>query len=367
MNMTVAGTAPHPQTIAEWRPRQKPSFCEVYETVKTAAYGTWDTLVDPSELGMREGRLVVSPTDGCEQRSLGVLPWAMGQLCHRLGIPVAYFRRCPADLQDVQVNRWLGQFVCDRSGPEGLLSGRSRQASETRWLLRAQNERLRAVLTDRYAPIDNALVVEHLKPIIGDRYYADWFAMDDESLHLRLFDPAMRCSVSKDDPIMAGIHVSNSEVGKRSVTVDALIYREVCSNGMIALVRGKSLMHRRHVGVQNQDFGAELRLAVLEASEQARTMLEQFAATTRQPVTDVEKTLERLGISWDLGKSTQELIKDALQREAPSHQETLYGVINAITNAAQRLQMDERYQLERLAGGLMQKGLPSPSLVRREV
>ena len=46
---------------------------------------------------------------------------------------------------------------------------------------------------------------------------------------------------------MAGLHIANSEVGKRSVTVDALVYRLVCTNGLIRLVKGKSLLHRRHV------------------------------------------------------------------------------------------------------------------------
>lgn len=356
-------------TMALLRASDKPSFAQVRDRVRTASSGSWDRLVETGEITMEDGRLRIGAGNGTEDAGLALTPWAASQLCHRLGIPTPYFRRCPVELQDDQVNYWVRRAAAAQEADEA--SRRSRgQAARTRWLLRAQDDRLRAVLTERYAPLDNEVLVEHLMPLVADRFHADWFDMDDESLHLRMFDPALAREVLPGDPIMAGIHVSNSEVGKRAVTVDALVYRLVCSNGLIALVKGKSLMHRRHIGIQGVSFEKELEQAVWEATQAAGGMLERFAATVRQPVTDVEKTLDRIGLSWDLSKSTQELVRDALLRETPSQQQTLYGLINAVTHAARWLPLDDRYQLEALAGSLMQKGLdslPAPKHKAKEV
>jgi hypothetical protein len=70
-------------------------------------------------------------------------------MCGRLGIPTAYFRRCPLDLQDAQFNIWARHH--DRFESNGS-NGR---ASHERWLLRVKNDTLRGVLSDRYTRLDN--------------------------------------------------------------------------------------------------------------------------------------------------------------------------------------------------------------------
>ena len=56
----------------------------------------------------------------------------LAQLCQRLHVPTAYFRRCPAFLQDAQVNHWLFEDETKREQPE-------------RWLLRAKADTLRGI------------------------------------------------------------------------------------------------------------------------------------------------------------------------------------------------------------------------------
>ncbi len=227
------------------------------------------------------------------------------------------------------------------------------------WLLRARHGSLRAILSERYSPLDNPELLKCLAPFWQEHFRVDWFALGDESLHLRVIDPALVMEGLPQDDLMAGVHISNSEVGKRAVTVDAMVFRLVCSNGLIRQVKGKSLLRQRHIHITHKRFHEQFEGAVREGMNIAAGFMSQLALTARQPVQDVEETLKRLGERWHLGQGVQEMALHAMRQEARTVQETVYGLVNGLTRAAQDLSMDHRYDLEVLAGHLAEHGLPS--------
>ena len=327
------------------------------ETVRHDDAGKWDALVPRRSLQMQNGQLSW-PHMG-EEQSLTPSTWASGQLCARLGIPAPYFRKCPPDLQDAQANHWL------ENGP---------QKQDEAWLLRARDENLRAVLSDRYSPLDNATLLDELRMLLPDSYRVDWFGLQDESLHLRVVDPSRTRELLPDDALTVGIHLVNSEVGLRSVTVDAMVYRLVCTNGLIRLVKGKSLLRQRHLHVSHHRFIGALGEAIDNALKESEGFLNQLAATTQTPVPDISDVMEKIAEKWNLSDETQERAKLALRQENASQQESLYGLVNAYTSAAQRLPDSGRYDLEVLAGNLAQHGVtafaphrfsPSPRLSKQ--
>jgi Domain of unknown function (DUF932) len=361
------------------------SFGEVREAIAADDLGKWDATARRQDIRLKDGKLAF-PLDtlGEHWEHLAPTSWAVSQLCARLGIPAGYFRKCPSVLQDVQANYWL------RAGSERHdLIRRSNGHQETtenghasvddpfgeaesgngceptdccqnpqeQWLLRAKGGTLRAVLSERYSPLDNAALMECLAPLLDSRYRVDWFGLSDESLHLRIIDPERAREVLPNDELSVGIHLANSEVGLRSVTVDALVYRLVCSNGLIKLVKGKSLLRKRHIHLAQPRFVAALEEALESAFVTAEGFLEQMRQTAQQPVHDVESTIKRLSERWNLTDATREAVKDALKREPAPLQETLYGVVNAFTSAAQRLPDEQRYDLEVLAGRLADHGV----------
>lgn len=302
--------------------------------------GKWDTLVPRPELQLCDGRLAFQ-AQHCVQ-AIEPSPWAVGQLCARLGIPAPYFRKCPTELQDAQANYWL------RHG---------RQKPNEQWLLRLHHNTVRAVLSERYSPLDNATLLDELRPLLPERYRVDWFSLADESLHLRVVDPQRYREVLPDDALTVGIHIANSEVGYRSVTVDALVYRLVCQNGLIRLVKGKSLMRQRHLHVSQMRFVGVLGEAIENALQESERFLEQLKEATKTPVPDIAEVMEKIAEKWHLSDETQEVVKQSLQREPASQQETLYGLTNAYTFAAQKLPDEGRYDLEVLAGNLAEHGV----------
>jgi len=325
---------------------------EVFARVSAEDELKWDLLLDKEEMRWGEGKLCSSRLDrGLYPKGLTPTPWATSQMCNRLSIPTAYFKRCPTWLQDAQANHFLHKE--SEKGQSGRTQSQYRQSSTgERWLLRAKGDVLRGVLSDRYAKLNNADALCTLRPLVEDRFEVQWLALTEESFHLRLTDPRLSRDILPGDRVMAGIHLANSEVGKRSVTVDAMVFRLVCQNGLIRLVKGKSLLHQRHVGLTPAHLQAGLGRAIEDALIQSAGFMERMSWATKEPLGEIEKTLEALPFS----QSLRETVKASLLAEPKGQQETLYGLVNALTFTAQGLEPDERYALEAMAGTLLESG-----------
>jgi hypothetical protein len=345
------------------------SLSQAREVITLDDRGKCDTLALRRDLLLKDGELVLpSPKEEVQwpQAAPNHCPppnrawermqpttWAQGQLCARLGIPAYYFRQCPLALQDQNANYWLRAGRDDKNGGET-------------WRLRSRYGTLRAVLSQSYSPLDNAVLLDCLLPLLDSRYHLDWFALSDEGLHLRLIDSTQTREVRPDDALSVGVHLANSEVGKRSITVDALVYRLVCSNGLIALVQGKSLLRRRHIHLEQPRFVAALEEALAQGFQTAQEFVTRLERTTREVVPHPEIAIERLGMHWHLSEETQEAAKLALLCEPTDLHHSAYGLINAFTSAAQGLSDDKRYDLEVLAGEMAQHGVPAFALTPRE-
>ena len=340
---------------------RRPVLDAAFDRVHLDDAGKWDVSPARKELTLRGGRLCLPPSyeDDCPT-GLTLTPWATSQLCQRLGIPTPYFKRCPPELKDLQANHWL-RFApatdeCDCGGEPDPTA-----AKDETWLLRGRKDRLRGVLSSRYARLDNATLLDALRPLLQSResrLEVKDFSLSEESLHLRLVDPAISREVLKDDRLFVGFHVSNSEVGVRSVRVDALVWRLVCANGLIRLVNGRSLFHRRHVSFDPDGFSRSLQSAIAEAVTEGAGLLERLALAAQAPVPDVPGAIRSLSEAWRLSERTQEMVTASLLSERSDQQETVYGLVNAFTSAAHHLDPEERYRIETLAARLAETGVP---------
>ena len=316
---------------------------EVCDRVSADDAGKHDHLVPIHEVSMHQSRLY---WPGADDDSFGfaLTPWAMTQACTKLGLPSAYFGRCPKELQDAQFNHWRGL-------PEELRKKNGGDGGD-RWTIRAKNLEVRGVLSARYEKLDNRQLLSALLPALeGMNYPVKLFDLNDESFHLRLIDPRMSRLVLPGDPLIVAIHIANSEVGLRAVTIDACIFRQVCSNGMVRKIAGRSMLKQRHIHVATAQFVPLLQDAIAQARLVAAAFIEQMVLSTKTIVPDPARAIEVLADAWKLSKQTAEYIKFGLYGE--THQDTLYGLVNAVTSAAQKLPVESRFELETLASVLI--------------
>jgi Domain of unknown function (DUF932) len=295
---------------------------EIRDKVHSDDLGKWDTIVKARSVVLNNGRVIFpqATADGYDM-GLSLTAWATGQACTKLGIPAAYFRKCPQELQDSNWNHWAS-----RVGEAGYLT-KSDQEAEEFWTLRAKGSTVRGVLSQKYTKLDNTQVMEALVPLVtGSEFRVGLSELTGESFHLRLIRPDLSRDALPKDKLMVAVHIANSEVGFRAVSVDAGVFRLVCANGLMRRVDGKSMLKQRHIHVSEDKFPELLRGAMQEAVTSAAGFLEQMVQSVRIRVPSPENAIELIAEEWNLPKQTQDYAKFALHGESGA--DTLYGLVS---------------------------------------
>lgn len=341
-------------------------LADVCERVHHDDAGKWDEIVPRRDLVMREGQLVLPL--GSEERHLELSSLANSQFAGRLGIPTHYWRVLPNVLKDQNANYWLKAGSARKDEPDGSEGNKAprKAAKDEKWLLRSRHQKLRAVLSESYSPLDNGVLCDTLAPLLDARHRVNWFSLEDEGFHLHVLDPDRVRDVLPGDDYFCGVYIGNSETGTRSVQCEAYLMRLICQNGLVAVIQGQSLMRRRHIHIEQGRFQSALAEGVRRGLEAADGFIETLRRTTGEPVPDMDLAIERLGERWGLSQTTQNTARVAIAREAPGVQETAYGLVQGLTEAAQLLPDMARHDLEVLAGRLAENGVPKWALHRDE-
>lgn len=163
-------------------------------------------------------------------------PLEIQQTAHRqigdyLGIPRKYYDRMlgsDVGLLSYNVNRWF-------------------QREPEQRMIRTMDGRARAFLSNRYRRIDNLDIARVTLPIIGEMPEARYEScqLTEDYLYIKVVNPRLTAEVTPGDIVQAGIIISNSETGQGSVCVQPLVYRLVCSNGMVV---NDAKARRTHLG-----------------------------------------------------------------------------------------------------------------------
>ena len=170
-------------------------------------------------------------------------------------------------------------------------------------------------------------------------------------MYLKVVNPRVTAEVKKGDIVQAGVLISNSEVGMGSVNVSPLIYRLVCSNGMIA-TDGK--LRKYHVGRANESredfsiyrdetiqaddkaFLMKLEDSVKAAVDQARfsAIVDKMREATEAKIEpkQVQQVVELTSKEFGINESESSGILGHL---AAGGDLSLYGLANAVTRQAQ--------------------------------
>jgi hypothetical protein len=280
------------------------------------------------------------------------------QLADRLKIPFGYFERMRSDqpeLLDRNVNTWLHKEPEQR-------------------LVRTLDGRARAFLSDRYRRLDNYDLLEHVLPILRELPGARFESMEltDTRMYVKVVTPRVEFEIQPGDIVQAGVVISNSEIGHGSLSVQPLVYRLVCRNGLIA---PDHAMRKAHVGrlqeasteeitifrddtlaAEDKAFYLKVRDVVQAAVSQAT--FEQTAARMRSALGikltgDPVKAVEALATRYLLNEQERSGVLRSLITEADL---SGYGLVNAITGYAQEVDSyDRATELEQLGGRLLEQ------------
>lgn len=319
-----------------------------------------DMIVPSARMSYRTDGIGVSLVDIEEEdqvRPYGITELARKQLAEKLKIPYTYFERMRSEapgLLDQNVNNWLWR-------------------ENERRLIRTLDGQVRAVLSERYRRLDNWDLAEHVLPMLQRLPEARFESVEltDARMYLKVVTPHIQYEVAPGDIVQAGVVISNSEVGHGSLSVQPLVFRLICRNGLIASDRA---LRKNHVGrileapidavtvfkddtLQADDRAFFLKVRdVVEAavSEATLTMIgEKMRRTMGISITgDPVKSVEVLAQKFTLNECERSgVLRHLIQGGDLSG----FGLVNAVTHYAEDVEdYDRATEFEQLGGRLLE-------------
>ncbi len=213
----------------------------------------------------------------------------------------------------------------------------------------------RAMLTDKYAPVDNRWYLNVLKEFLPDgRFSHD--RSDEDTVYGNILLPDTILDKSADDDTDYGgmVSIGNCEVGKRRLSQYPSIFRAICMNGCIWGQQKGSKISKVHRGVINLD---SLKVSIAENISLQLKMLptgiDKFLATRAQKIKGSAKgVIAAVAADFRLNKVEASRTLEAYARYE-SHQPNLFGIINAVTRAGQLGSNEGWVRLDEMGGKLM--------------
>lgn len=284
-----------------------------------------------------------SPRTG-EVQILGVNEVAHNQIGQSLGIPSKYYdkmRKENPQLLAENVNAWFS-------------------TDPKRRMVRTLDGTARAFLSDSYRRIDNFQIAETVLPIIAeiDGAKVESCEITDERMYIKVVNPRLEREVSVGDAVQSGIMITNSEVGLGSMTIQPLIYRLVCTNGMIV---PDSRLRKYHAGrrveagddytiYSDETLLADDKALMLKVRDTVRSVVDEVrferlidmmksAKEAKITTTNIPQMVELASSDFGYTKQEGQGILDYLIR---GNDLSLYGFGNAITRFAQDVESYDR-------------------------
>lgn len=294
------------------------------------------------------------------ERDFGLTTGAEAQVEDFLGIPRRYATKLAGMAPELLVTNLNGLT--------------ERQGVSTRRMIRTLDGNARAFLSDTYKRVDNEEVFDGVYPVLEKLGASiESCNISDDYMHIQAILHRTEGEIRPGDVVKSGFVISNSEVGRGALTVRHLIFRLVCSNGMI---RAEDTRRRTHVGgsylqddlnwlalsTETQQLKVRAMVAELgeymeaiSTGERFEAALAQIREAADQPIPAEPKVvIESLGARYNLRAAEQD---SALLALAESRDYTRWGLANATTWIANDASSYDRgVELEAVGGSIMALG-----------
>ena len=139
---------------------------------------------------------------------------------------------------------------------------------------------------------------------------------------------------------------------RRSVSVEPFVFRKPCTNDLI--VSQEKSFRDAHIHLTAHELTRRMAEAVSEGFSLASSMLDAFLKTREEPVADPVETIRKIA---EARKFSQKLTDEVVSSYLVEPEANRFGMINAFTNAAQKLGPLHRIEMERFAGTLLEAPL----------
>ena len=268
------------------------------------------------------------------ENEMGLSPYAFSQLCAKLGIPTQYMKKCIetgfSPLVVNNINSWLDNF------------------GHKKLLIRKYGDVVRGILSDKYSICDTPEILSAIEQSgILKNMDLKGYVINPSRFHARFVGERM--NVDGED-LFAGIQIDSSDVGRSKLDIKFLIYKQVCTNGLILPQSMSSIYEQKHIGISYDKMIETLNDSFKEFNNRVSdaNILIDKARDVKVKDTSSMYTLIKSG-----AKVGEEAVDEILKVAEIKYSLTAWGIINAITEVSQNYTLEHRIGMERYAGSLL--------------
>lgn len=227
--------------------------------------------------------------------------------------------------------------------------------------LNDRDKSVRVMMTSEYVCIDNRWYLEILKDLIPDGLVSHWRGDEDNMYGNILIPDSIRDDVDSDYGGMIGL--GNSEIGFRSLTCQPSLFRAICMNGCIwGRVEGENIK-QVHRGQSIKDNLMALRKEIVTCVNEQIPLIGQGidvllnTKSMRYDGASIKPLVVRTAKEFSLTKPQACKVLDAYRtevNECPANKNTLFGLVNGVTRAAQEYDAVTWERMNTVAGKMIE-------------
>lgn len=267
-----------------------------------------------------------------DDKKMQMSAFASSGLCGKLKIPTVYYNRCAEQNKPLaarNVNAWL--FDDNR-----------------KFMVREYDGHIRGLLSGSYSKFDAPEILEAMNNALGfDNYKLKGSFVNEERLHIRLVEKEMLPIDGED--LFAGITLDSSDIGRSGLYVRFFIYKQVCTNGLIIPKSSGELFRQKHIGISSEEFQNGL-IEGLKSFNDIKENVTEMILESKDTNIDIDKIVEDVK---QRTKLTDDAIDEIVMLADTSYERSRWGIINGITEVAQKYTLERRLQLEQIAGEML--------------
>lgn len=236
------------------------------------------------------------------------------------------------------------------------------RASDTERVLRGMREEdgslnIRGIVSKNYTKFDNLDALDVFMKSMAtqgiDDYQLKTTSVSENGMFLRFVLPSSGVNFGssyegKEDWNYISIDLVNGEVGNKALKIISSVYRQVCTNGMVALDTVDSL-NKRHSG--QSDISGDMRKAISSGIIIGEKSLQELKVARGIEIVSPYETISKYAKQAKLSEAQAKTVRENYEIEKDHN---LMSIINAFTRTARDTSViDKRLELERFASRIL--------------
>jgi hypothetical protein len=283
--------------------------------------------------------------------------WAFSQLCTKSGLSTTLRKHLenPRNIKgDILFERTKQDTEWVRDAFNLHIFHPERFDQEKPYLIRTNTEdnTIRAFLSEKYAVVNNVWMLEKILENLGNReVLATRWRGNADTLYGELIFPEEKQTFNDSD-YYPGISIGNSEIGQRRVSLDAFVYRLVCTNGMIERNSIGGRQNWKHLGTPKlKDIERWITSRLETGFDPQMQLIERVQNAISVKIPEIalgavfSQILSNISIDFNSQKKAWKYI-DHERGVSGSDANSLFGIHSAVTRYVQTLPNEEWVKTE---------------------